>query len=131
MEYRWLTGPEAVDLLNPLIAKRNADDPEAAPWMLLNSRTTLFCRAALEGDFVIGFLVLQMVPSMGPFLVERFARNGEVSAQLVGDMVQAMGEMEARGVLVVCENVATERMCKSRGMKRIDLPIYVSGEVRI
>ena len=127
MEIRWVAGGEAVDLLNPLIEKRNKENPDALPWVLLNDRT---CSAfvAFEGEFVLGFFVQQLMPTLGPLYVESFTRNGEVSAMLVKEMIKFL--VGCRGVVVVAENAATERMCRMQGMKKVEYPVYVSGEIR-
>jgi hypothetical protein len=128
MTYRWLNGFEACDIINPLITWRNSDNPTAPPWVLLNSATA-FAVGAFEDEFCIGYICLQLFPFLGPLFVEPIDRNGEISRQLVEEMVKVMAQMQTRGCLVICESPVTERMCKQRGMKRIDYPVYVSAEV--
>ncbi len=127
MEIRWLDGGAAVDLLNPLIEKRNAENPGKIPWMLLNDRTC-FAFVAFEGDFPLAYFVHQFISTLGPLEVCEFSRNGEVSAALVKEMVKFLSG--CRGVLVVAENAATERMCRMQGMTRIEHPVYVSGPIQ-
>ena len=128
MKTKWLNGIEAVETINPLIEKRNRENPLAMPWSLLNDKTS-FAVAAFEEEFVIGYICLQLFPFLGPMFVEQIACNGEVSKMLVDEMAKVMADMQARGVMVVCESPVTERMCKARGMKRIEFPVYISTEV--
>ena len=128
MQVRWLNGFEACDIINPLITRRNAENPTAPPWALLNSATA-FAVAVFESEFCIGYLCMQLFPFLGPMEVQPVNCNGEISRMLVDEMTRVMAEMKTRGCMVICESPVTERMCKQRGMKRIDYPVYVSAEV--
>ena len=128
--YRWLDGNEAVDLLNPIIEKRNRDFPSEPEWALLNGATS-FAEAAFEDDFLIGFIALQLFPMLGPLWVESISRNGEISKQLVENMRATMGRMAARGCIVICESPVTERMCRMTGMRKIEYPVYVGSDTTI
>jgi hypothetical protein len=125
MTVRWLDGNQCVDILNPLIEKRNRGTPEKPAWALLNSATA-FAVAAFEEEFCLGFLVMQLFPFLGPAWVEPIARNGEVFKALGDSMVNVMAQMQARGAMVVADNPATERMCRMKGMRKIEAPVYVS-----
>jgi hypothetical protein len=127
IEYKFINGGEAVDLLNPLIEQRNTEEG-GAPWALLNDRTA-FAVVAMEGDFVVGYLVLQLLPTLGPEWVAPFQRNGEVSRALVEHMHEQLKTLTARGCLVICESAATEKMCRVAGMKRVELPVYWTNQV--
>lgn len=125
--YRWLDGAQSVDLINPIIEKHNAQRSDDLQWALLNSGTA-FAEAAFEDDFLIGFVCLQLFPVLGPLWVESMSRNGEISKRLIENMRKTLASMQTRGCIVICENPATERMCRMSGMKKVEYPVYVATQ---
>jgi hypothetical protein len=124
--YRWLDGNEAVDLINPLIERRNAQNTSDFSWALLNGATS-FAVGAFEDDFLIGFICMQMFPFIGPMWCDSFSRNGEISKRLTEEMRAVMAKMTARGCAVICESPVTERMCRAVGMTKVSYPVYIGS----
>lgn len=122
MTLRWLDGGEAVDLLNPII--------EAQGWTPLNDRT---CRALVAFDdgqpeAVLGFLVLQLFPLLGPEYIEPMARDAGVMFKLHSEMQQFLVKTQARGVMVIAESEVSKRLCERAHMVPIESPVYIATE---
>jgi hypothetical protein len=122
MTLRWLDGGEAVDLLNPII--------EAQGWTPLNDRT---CRVLVafddgEPEAVLGFLVLQLFPLLGPEYVDPAARDAGVMFQLHAEMQKFLVKAQARGVMVIAESEVSKRLCERARMTPIEAPVYIATE---
>ena len=122
MTLRWLDGAEAVDLLNPII--------EAQGWTPLNDRT---CRALVAFDdgqpeAVLGFLVLQLFPLLGPEYTDPAARDAGVMFKLHAEMQQFLVKTQARGVMVIAESDVAKRLCERADMFRVKAPVYIATE---
>jgi hypothetical protein len=117
VELRWLDGEDAIRILQPIIVEHG--------WTPLNAST---CRAiaAFDEEVLIGFLVLQLFPLLGPMYVDQPQRDGKVSQALSEEMHKFLHDIEARGVMAVCDSPVSEKLCKKRGMKKVDVPVYLS-----
>ena len=119
-QYRWLTNDEIEEWVQPVLRIRG--------WALLNINDTLpTCRVkgAFEGPELIGFIVLQFFPMIGPEWVDNDHRDGSVARELAQQMHDYMVEVEARGALTVCETPISERLAIRHGMKKLEAPVYI------
>jgi hypothetical protein len=122
MELRWLSGNEILEWVNPICKSRG--------WVELNVNDTQpTCRVlgAFDGERLIGWLAFQLFPLLGPFYVEPDQRDGLVSAALSDEMHQFIHAVGARGVLTLCENVASERLARKHGMIKVEDKVYLWG----
>ena len=113
MTLRWMEGPEAADVLNPIIASRQ---PE---WKLLNPRT---CRAlvALDEDgCLLRFCVIQLYPVLGPEL----AIDSD-TASMFAIHRELREYMKGTKFLVVAEHPITEKLCVREGFDRVTEPVF-------
>ena len=122
MTLKWLEGGEAVDLLNPII--------EAHGWTPLNDRT---CRTLVafddgEPEAILGFLVLQLFPLLGPEYVDPAARGAGVMFQLHAEMQKFLVQTQARGVMVIAESEVSKRLCERVGMVPIKSPVFIATQ---
>ena len=122
MILRWLDGGEAVDLLNPII--------EAQGWTPLNDRT---CRAIVafddgEPEVVLGFLVLQLFPLLGPEYVDPAVRGTKIVYELQLQMREFLVKTQARGVMVIAESEVSKIQCERADMFRVKAPVYIATE---
>lgn len=123
--YRWLTNTEIEDWVQPVLQARG--------WALLNINDVQpTCRvlAAFEGPELVGFLVLQLFPVLGPAWTDSLHRDGVISRELADKMHEYLVEVKARGAVTICESPVAERLAQRHGMSRIADPVYlwVGGE---
>jgi len=114
---KWIEGPEACDQLNDLIAMRG--------WTPLNSKTSRALVAYDDEGQVIGFSVVQLFPLLGPFLVLPEYRDGKLSKELADETYLFLQQVDTRGYLAICDSPVAERLCRKRGMKKIESPVYL------
>src|SRR5271165_3104680 len=119
MTLRWLTGSEAVDKLNPLIAEQG--------WTPLNDQT---CRVLVAEDegVMLGFFVLQLFPFLGP-LYAHPGEGAEVMFALQAEMRKYIEESVARGFLVIADNPVTDKLCQREGLRRVESPVYLGPKL--
>ena len=119
--YRWIDGPTASnadwDRIETLLATRG--------WMSLNRATSRILVAEDDAKRIIGFYVLQLLPHLEPMWIAPSARNSHVVLDLIEIMQEFVTDMKIRGFMVVAENPAVAAMCESKGMKKVDVPVYV------
>ena len=119
MTKRWLHGmdatPEEWDQIDLIL--------QAQGWSSLNRQTTLL-ELAEDGQGIVGLIVLQLHPLVGPEYVRPSARGTGLAAELADDMVAKMQEMQARGWLVVADSAHTAKLCRERGMIQVREPVF-------
>ena len=118
MEFRWLDGNDAVDALNPILEREG--------WTPLNGATAR-ALVAEEDGVLVAFFCLQLFPLLGPLYCKADARDGQVSRALVDKMHEFLTEIKARGYMAVCDSPVSEKMCRMRGMKKIESPVYLEA----
>jgi hypothetical protein len=119
MEYRWLSGDEILEWVNPVCKSRG--------WAELNVNDAQpTCRVlGAFGETLVGFAVLQLFPVLGPFFVEPSHRDGTISHELIKQMHEFVRESGVRGVLALCESPVAERLAERHGMTKIVEPVYM------
>ncbi len=117
LTYKWLDN-EQISALDPIMFSRNLP--------ALNRETTRV-RAAYDGDRLVGFLVLQLLPHLEPLYVDRTYRgNGsELANKLIDDMFAFVGDCGIRGFISIADDPIAEQICIARGMKQIASPVYI------
>jgi hypothetical protein len=118
MEFRNLTNDEIERLVQPILKEQG--------WAQLNINEefpTCIVKGALDDGQLIGFLVLQLFPVLGPAYVKPGYRDGMTTFGLLADMAKEL--KEARGYLVICDSEVSEKMCQKHRMKKIESPVYV------
>jgi len=121
IEYHWINGWDAsTDLWNQI------DEIIAAQgWMSLNPNTTII-RLAIDNEKVIGFMVLQALPHVGPAFVDEAYRGQNVAETLADDMVKYFQAVGGRGFVVIADSAHSEKMCKDRGMRKLQSPVFIT-----
>lgn len=118
LTYKWLTGQEAIDAIDPVLQERG--------WAALNAATRPAVRCAFnEQSRCIGFCVFQFFNHVGPQWVADDYRGTGVSAQLAEDMWNFLEDAQCRGFMVVADSPHSEKLCKARGMTLVTSPVYV------
>jgi len=123
IEYIWMEGPEAAEKLNRILAEQGE--------MLLNPATTR-ARVAMEGEKILGFMVIQLIPMIGPTRISNSLlphSGGVVFKHMLGDVLDFMDEAEARGYVVICENPGIEKICKVLKMEKLEDPVYIAKRI--
>jgi len=118
MEYRPLSIDEIESLVQPTIRKQG--------WTELNLNEdppTCLVMGALEEGKLVGFLVLQLFPMLGPAYVEIGHRDGTVTAGLLAKMGDVLAE--ARGYMVICDTETTERHAQHHKLTKLESPVYI------
>ncbi|MGH7182114.1 MAG: GNAT family N-acetyltransferase [Nitrospiraceae bacterium] len=117
--YAWLDG-DALDQLEPILESRG--------WTTLNKPSSRAI-GAFDGDNLIGFIVLQMVPHTEPLYVNPDYRGSGVAESLAILMRTFMVEIGSRCFMVTADTPEAVKLCEAHGMKRIDSPVYLmTGE---
>jgi hypothetical protein len=123
---RWLDGPFCSDQdwarLDNLLEKRG--------WSPLN-RSMSRVYLAEQGDEIVGFSVLQMLPFAGPLHVKRELRGSGLADKLATDTVNYLVECEARGWFVVADSPHVPRLCERLGMHKVESPVYITLSVGV
>jgi hypothetical protein len=121
---RWLTNDEIEEFVNPVCAQRG--------WALLNineEHPTCRVLGSFNGPELVGWLVLQFFPVIGPAWSDALHRDGIISRELADEMHDYLVSVEARGALTICESHVTERLAIRHGMTKIETPVYMwTGE---
>ena len=84
---------------------------------------------AIEGNQLIGYCICQMVMHAEPLWVDPEHRGNRMGiteqlAEIANEYVSQHGKW-----VCVTTNPFVDRICQSRGMKKIDGQIYVGGEL--
>ena len=114
IEYRWLDGDQLA-LLEPTLLSLNA--------MSVNRETTRAI-GAFDGDQLVGFFCLQLIPHLEPLFVAPGYRGEPVAINMVNKMVEFLKESNARGAMLVAETPGVERLAEHFGMARFIYPLY-------
>lgn len=112
---RWLL-PNEVNILEPIL--------ESNHWASLNDQTCQV-RAAFDDGVLVGFVVLQQFPVLGPLWVHPDYRGNGLPGRLASDMREFLKTIQVRGLLVVADSVFTEILCQHFGMKKVESPVYM------
>lgn len=96
---------------------------QAQGWSSLNRQTTLM-ELAEDEQGIVGMIILQLHPLVGPEYVRPSARGTGLAAELADDMVVKMQEMDARGWLVVADSAHAAKLCRERGMIQVMEPVF-------
>ena len=115
LTYKWLDN-EQIAALDPIMFARNLP--------ALNRETTRV-RAAYDGDKLVGFLVLQLMPHLEPLWVDRDYRGSEIANTLVDDMFAFVAECGIRGFVCIADSPIVEGMCVERGLQAVESPVYI------
>jgi GNAT superfamily N-acetyltransferase len=123
--YNWIDGYQATekewDEIDSILAARG--------WMSLNKNTSRI-RIAYDGEKIVGLYVFQLIPHVEPLWVSRSYIGQGIAEHLISDMEQFFIETKARGCMIVAENPLVEKLCISKGMAKVNYPVYVLvGEV--
>jgi hypothetical protein len=121
VKYRWIDGRDASEedwekIESILIARG---------WMSLNRPTTRILVAEEEGK-LLGFTTLQLVPHAEPLWVAPSQRATGLAEDLADKMLEFLIEVKVRGWMVVADSPFAEKICKERGMLRVESPVYVA-----
>ncbi len=119
LKFEWVDGAKASDEvwmeIDGMLVARG--------WMALNRATSRLLLARLDGR-IIGFHVFQLVPYVGPLFVEANYRGTGIADALADFMLAFLDESHARGWITSVESSHAEKMCKERGMTKIEQPFY-------
>lgn len=124
IEWRWLKGDELSAIL-PIVQSRG--------WMLPNTSLSL-ALAGFDGDELVCFHVLQLIPHAEPMYVAPSHRGSRHDPPLAETMADKMDEFlrstETPGVIIVADTPAAERMARDRGWHEVHSPVFtISGNV--
>jgi hypothetical protein len=117
--YRWLTGDEIADWVNPECARRG--------WIQFNVNEQFpTCRVmgAFDGPALIAFFGMSLLPVLGPMWVDSDHRDGAASHALAQKMAEFMMEAGARGAMMIADSPVSARMAERFDMKRVENPVY-------
>ncbi|MGH7184504.1 MAG: GNAT family N-acetyltransferase [Nitrospiraceae bacterium] len=116
IEHRWLDGDE-LDQIQLILQNRG--------WTPLNKPTSR-ALAAFDGDKLVGFIVLQLVPHTEPLWIDPDYRGSYIAEGLAQGMRQFMRSIEARCFMVMADNPHAVRLCEESGMQLVKSPVYIS-----
>ena len=125
--YRWIDPPQtAMDPgENAADWERLAELIGANGWMTLNPATS---RALISEDSdanIVGFLIFQMIPYVGPLYCAPSMRGQGIAEEMSDRMIAFLEDIKARGWTATAENPHAEKIMVDRGMKKVDAPLYV------
>ena len=112
IEYRWLDNAEG---LEEFFQQRG--------WVPLNPQGSRVL-AAFDGDRMIGFVCMNMIPHIEPLFVAPAYRGSGVAEELVQQMVELLYAAIAPAAYVVADNPASAKLAELHGMTRVDVPVY-------
>jgi hypothetical protein len=114
LTFGWL-GFEDWPLLAPIFEAQGAPMP---------SPETAGILAAVEGDKVVGFLVMQLVYHTEPLWVDESKRDGRLAGELVARMDAHFAESRTP-YYSFSDNAWVDREAKRLGMKQLDYKVHV------
>ena len=112
IEYRWLDNTKG---LEEFFQQRG--------WVPLNPLGSRVL-AAFDGDRMIGFVCMNMIPHIEPLFVAPAYRGSGVAEELVQQMVELLYAAIAPAAYVVADNPASAKLAELHGMTRVDVPVY-------
>ena len=120
--YRWIEGPNATqaewDRIEEILAARG--------WTSLNRSTSRILCAEDASGGLLGFIILQFYFHTEPLWVRPSQRGTGLAEELADRMVAFMLENQARGWLVIAYDPAAVKLCESRGMTKVESPVYMA-----
>ena len=121
VEYRWIMGSDSTDLewsqIQFLI--------ESHGWPILNRQVSRVLVAIHRGT-IIGLSTVQLMPSVGPLIVDKSFRGMNVAEELADQTLDFLRDANARGWIVIAESKHSENLCEDRGMERLESPVFIS-----
>lgn len=120
-KYRWIDGPTAADA----DWNRIEDILAARGWSSLNRPTSRILVAEVDGELA-GFHVFQLYPHAEPQWVRPRYRGTEISATLADKMLEFLTDIKVRGFMVVADSPFAIALCESRGMTKVESPVYIA-----
>jgi hypothetical protein len=121
VRFEWIDGPMCSDedwnSIEEVLQRRG--------WASLNKNTSCILMARTDNEFA--FLVLQLVPYIGPLFIPASMRGGTTAREMATRTLEFLQKSKTRGWLVVAESPFTERICKELCMEKIDSPLYVAS----
>lgn len=122
VQFRWIEGRECPlelwDKIDKILESRG--------WASLNRETSRILLAEHEGK-IVGLNVFQMVPFAGPLFVVPSLRGTGLAEELADRMLEFLRGAGARTWIATAESPHAARLCESRGMKEIDMPLFAAG----
>jgi hypothetical protein len=128
VEYVWLDGPSLSDSDWETQTAAISRVIDARGWMKLNRPTSRILIAEDANGGMLGFHVFQLVPYCGPLFVLPSQRGGTLASALADKMVDFLEESNTRGWIVTATSEHAAKMCESRGMTKIEQPVYVMND---
>ena len=118
--YRWCDGPQMSDAdwdrenarLEPVLITRG--------WASLSKWTSRILIAETSAGDLVGFIVLQALPFVGPLYTVPSARGTGIAEDLSDQMQAFLTENKARGWVAIAESPHAAKLCEQRGMKRVE-----------
>jgi hypothetical protein len=130
VSYRWIGGVDSEH--GPAATAEEWDRIEGIlnirGWMSLNRPTSRVLMAEDAEGNLLGFHVFQFLPYCGPLFIIPSRRATGIAEELSDKMVDFLAENNARGWVVVATSKHSENLCKSRGMSKIESPVYVMSD---
>lgn len=121
MDFRWVTGQEMINMLQPIILRNG--------WTPLNPATAM-ALVASEENVLCGFEILQLFPLLGPKFVEKDLRGSGISEELDSRMEEYLKASECRGLIVIADSPFTAKACEEKKLKKVTSPVYImTGKV--
>jgi hypothetical protein len=132
--FRWLDGPlvsgeewaREYARIYPILVARG--------WMALNKNMSRILIAEEADKGILDFIVIQMVPFVGPFFVHPSHRGeGGVAERLAKHMWEFLLAADARGWISIAESQHSVHLCERFGMREVSHPVYMAvrdGEVQ-
>ena len=112
--FRWLER-ERIQLVAPTIA--------AHGWPPLNPELSTVL-AAFDGEYLIGFMVMECVPHVEPLWVSAAYRGRGIPLALVTQMVDFLYSVNAPIAYMVANSPYSEELARAYGMTKIEKPVY-------
>lgn len=120
VRYRWIDGPTATveewDHVDEILAMQG--------WSSLN-RPTSRVLVAEDKEGIAGLICLQLYPHTEPLYVRPAYRGTGLAEELADRMYAFMRDVQARGFMVVADSPYAEKLCKERGMTKVESPVYI------
>lgn len=79
-----------------------------------------------DGEGLVGFVVLQLYPFLGPLWVDPTYRGQGVPDKLADEIIGWLEKMDTRGYLAIADSPFTVKLCERVGMKRVESPVFIN-----
>lgn len=95
-------------------------------WMALNRTTSrVLVKESADDGRLLGFIVLQLTPQVGPIYLERSELGTESADYLADQMLAFLRDSETRGFILFAESPHSSKMAEMRRMRKVTVPVYV------